>query len=91
MRRIAIRSLLCAAAFLLPFAGAVTLVASRATADNLLAQARAATVRYHDADNALADGFVDLGPNPQEGEGIEFVNFGIVDCSLDVAQPEALR
>jgi hypothetical protein len=58
--------------------------------NRLLAAARAATVQYHDADTALADGYVDLGANPVEGL-IEFVNFDLVfDCVLDVTRPDAL-
>lgn len=56
-----------------------------------LSAARAATTRYHDVNEALADGYIDLGVNPAEGDAIEFVNFGLVDCTLDVTQPEALR
>jgi len=55
-----------------------------------LAAARAATAKYHDFSQALADGYTELGPNPAEGNAIEFVNFGLVDCTLDVLQPEAL-
>jgi hypothetical protein len=55
-----------------------------------LAAARAATARYHDVSEALADGYVSFD-NPAEGDTIEFVNFGLVDCTLDVLQPEALR
>jgi hypothetical protein len=91
MRTSAIRSLLCTAALLLPLAGAAKLVAAGSPVDDLLAQARAATAQYHDADAALADGYANLGPNPEEGVGLEFVNFGLVDCSLDVRHPEALR
>ena len=61
------------------------------TVNQQLAQARAATVRYHDVDAAIADGYVDVGVNPAEGEAVEFVNFGLVDCTLDAQQPEALR
>jgi hypothetical protein len=56
-----------------------------------LAAARAATARYHDPNAALADGYIDLGPNPGEGGTIDFVNFDLVDCTLDVRRPEALR
>jgi hypothetical protein len=55
-----------------------------------LAAARAATVKYHDFNEALADGYTDMGPNPFEENSVEFVNFGLVDCNLDVLQPEAL-
>ena len=56
-----------------------------------LAQARAATVQYHDFNAALADGYTELGANPEEDGAIEFVNFNLVDCTLDAAHPEALR
>lgn len=56
-----------------------------------LAQARAATAQYHDYNDALADGYTELGPNPEEGGAIEFVNFALVDCTLDARHPEALR
>jgi hypothetical protein len=84
----------------IPFAAACLLFTGSATihGDDLgstvnqqLAAARAATAQYHDVNEALADGFIDMGVNPEEGEAIEFVNFGIVDCTLDVAHPEALR
>jgi hypothetical protein len=92
MRRTVIQSLLCSAALLLALAGPAKLLAARSTLEDLLAQARAATARYHNVDNALADGYVDIGPHPEEGAGIEFVNFGLADdCTLDVTRPEALR
>ena len=55
-----------------------------------LAMARAATAQYHDTDVALAAGYVQLPPNPFEDNAVEFVNFPLVDCTLDVRQPEAL-
>jgi len=55
-----------------------------------LAAARAATAKYHDFSEALADGYKELKPNPFEDNAIEFVNFGLIDCTLDVLQPEAL-
>jgi hypothetical protein len=56
-----------------------------------LARARAATARYHDVEAAIADGYVSVGQNPFEGEAFEYVNFGLVDCTLDAQHPEALR
>jgi hypothetical protein len=56
-----------------------------------LAAARAATAQYQDASEALADGYVYIGANPDEGDIVEFANFGLVDCTLDVLRPEALR
>ncbi len=62
-----------------------------ATVNQQLAGARAATARYHDADAAIADGYVNMGVNPFEGEAVEFLNFGLLDCTLDALHPEALR
>lgn len=56
-----------------------------------LAAARAATAKYHDFNEALADGYNNLGPNPSEENEIEFVNFGLVSCTPDTAQPAALN
>ena len=56
-----------------------------------LAAARAATARYHDVNEALAAGYVALGTNPAEDDAFELVNFNLIDCTLDVTQPEALR
>jgi hypothetical protein len=92
MRRTVIRFLLTTAAFLLPWSVAPTQAGAGGIAQDPLAQARAATARYHDPANALTDGYVNLGPNPEEGGWIEFVNFErATDCTLDVTQPEALR
>src|SRR4051794_3935795 len=55
-----------------------------------LAAARAATAKYHDVEQALADGYTDLGPNPFEENELEFVNFALVNCTLDILQPQAL-
>jgi hypothetical protein len=56
-----------------------------------LAAARAATAAYHDVDIAQADGYVNVGVNPSEGETVEFLNIGLIDCKLDPLHPEALR
>jgi hypothetical protein len=56
-----------------------------------LAAARAATAKYHDVNEAIADGYVPLGTNPAEGDAFELVNFNLIDCTLDATQPEALR
>jgi hypothetical protein len=54
-----------------------------------LAQARNATAKYHDVAVAEADGyeFTDCVP----GEGLEYVNFGLLDCTFDIEHPEALH
>jgi len=63
-----------------------------ASVNQQLAQARAASATYHDPSAALADGYIELGPNPAEGDAIEFLNVGrAMDCTLDAAHPEALR
>jgi len=82
---------LAAAGLVVP--GAVTIRADEQgpSVSQQLAAARAATARYHDFNEALADGFADLGPNPFEADEIEFVNFGLVDCTLDASQPAALN
>ena len=54
-----------------------------------LALARAGTAQYHDLAQVLADGYTPMGFNPEEGV-FEFVNFSLVDCATDPAQPEGL-
>jgi hypothetical protein len=80
------------AAACLLFTGAVTLHGDDlgSSVNRQLAAARAATTKYHDYHQALTDGFTDLGPNPFEDNAVEFVNFDLVDCTLDVLQPEAM-
>ena len=57
-----------------------------------LALARAATVRFHDPSVALAENYVDLGVNPEEGGANEYVNFDLISsCTLDVQRPQALQ
>ena len=67
-----------------------------ATPDNLsaatnqqLAQARRATARYHDIAQAEADGYVNINIY-EGGEGLHYVNFGLVDATFDPAHPEVL-
>jgi len=66
------------------------------SADNLsaatnaeLAQARNATAKYHNVATAEADGYVFVGCVP--GEGLEYVNFSLIDCNFDIEHPEALH
>lgn len=54
-----------------------------------LARARNATARYHDFDVADRDGYEFLHCVP--GEGLEYVNWSIVDCNFDIDHPEALH
>jgi hypothetical protein len=58
--------------------------------ESFVAEARAATERYHDRSQAIADGFRLLGPDfPAMGE--HWVNPGrMVDGTLDVLRPQAL-
>jgi len=53
-----------------------------------LAEARNATAKYHDVEQALADGYVQRGFAP--GEGIHFVNTSLIDCRFDPTHPETL-
>ena len=82
---------------LIGIAPATTSTTSAATAvDNLspvtnheLALARQATARYHDFARADADGYEFL--HCVEGEGLEYVNWSLVDCNFDIEHPEALH
>jgi hypothetical protein len=65
--------------------------AGRSTLQQQLAAARAATARFHDPSEAVAAGYTYIGPIPGEAGTIDFVNFNLIDCTLDVTQPEALR
>jgi hypothetical protein len=92
MRRF-LGSIPLAAACVLVFSASATVHGDNLgpTVNQQFALARAATVRYHDVSEALADGYIDMGVNPGEGDAVEFVNFGLVDCTLDPSHPEALR
>jgi hypothetical protein len=54
-----------------------------------LAEARNATAKYLDVEQAIADGYVNEGYAP--GEGFEYVNEGLIDCTFDAEQPEVLH
>jgi hypothetical protein len=54
-----------------------------------LARARNATARYHDFDRAADDGYEFL--HCEDGEGLEYVNWSLVDCNFDIEHPEALH
>ncbi len=69
---------------------------SVATLDNLsaatnqqLAQARRGTARYHDIEQAEADGYVNINVY-ESGEGLHYVNFALVDGNFDPEHPEVL-
>jgi hypothetical protein len=59
-----------------------------------LAAARAATAKYHDVNQAVADGFVPVSPCveiPNVGAmGIHYINFSRADLNVDVSEPEYL-
>lgn len=54
-----------------------------------LALARKGTAKYHDFDKADAEGYEFLACVP--GEGFEYVNWSLVDCTFDIEHPEALH
>ena len=54
-----------------------------------LARARNATAKYHDFDRADDEGYEFLQCVP--GEGLEYVNWSLVDCTFDIEHPEALH
>jgi hypothetical protein len=60
-----------------------------AATNQQLAQARRATARYHDIAQAEADGYVNINIY-EEGEGLHYVNFSLVDGTFDPERPEVL-
>jgi hypothetical protein len=54
-----------------------------------LAQARRGTAKYHDISQAEADGYVNINIY-EGGEGLHYVNFGLVDGIFDPEHPEVL-
>jgi hypothetical protein len=73
-----------------------TSAAPTAKVDNLspitkqeLALARSATAKYHDFDTAQDEGYEFL--QCVMGEGLEYVNWSLVDCNFDIEHPEALH
>jgi hypothetical protein len=70
--------------------------ASVPTADNLssetnkqLARARRGTAKYHDIEQAEADGYVNINIY-ESGEGLHYVNFSLIDATFDPERPEVL-
>jgi hypothetical protein len=68
---------------------------ARAEQFETVAQARAATARYHDVQTALTDGYVPAGPcvemSGMGAMGIHYVNHDLLaDGVIDVARPELL-
>jgi hypothetical protein len=60
-----------------------------AATNQQLAQARRATARYHDIAQAEADGYVNINIY-EEGEGLHYVNFSLIDGTFDPERPEVL-
>src|SRR6476620_3093992 len=54
-----------------------------------ITRARNATAKYHDFDRARAEGYEFL--HCVEGEGLEYVNWSLVDANFDIERPEALH
>ena len=54
-----------------------------------LAQARRGTARYHDIEQAEADGYVNINIY-ESGEGLHYVNFSLLDANFDPERPEVL-
>ena len=58
-----------------------------------LAAVRQATAKYHDVENALADGFVSLVhcvSSPAGAMGVHYLNPGRLDGNIDLLEPEVL-
>lgn len=73
-----------------------TSAAASAAVDNFspatnheLALARKGTAKYHNFDRADDEGYEFLACVP--GEGLEYVNWSLVDCTFDIEHPEALH
>src|SRR5678815_2626373 len=54
-----------------------------------LALARRGTAKYHDIEQAVADGYININIY-EPGEGLHYVNFGLVDATFDPERPEVL-
>jgi len=55
-----------------------------------LARARAATAKYHNVEQAMADGYVQASPDIP-GEGFHYVKFSALDCAFNPEEPEVLH
>lgn len=54
-----------------------------------ITRARDATAKYHNFDVAAAEGYQFL--HCVEGEGLEYINWSLVDATFDIEHPEALH
>lgn len=58
-----------------------------------IAQARAATARFHDIEVARAEGYQQISPcreSPAGGMGFHYGNFSLMDATIDPAHPEVI-
>ena len=72
-----------------PAAFAVKKKAMSAATEKELALARSATAKYHDIEQALADGYENFNLYVT-GEGFHYVKFSLIDGTFDPSQPEML-
>jgi hypothetical protein len=70
-------------------AGPASTDSELALLDSELAAARAGTARYQRVENAVADGYVDIGLCVP-GQGCHFLNASLIDAEFDPAKPEIL-
>ena len=96
MMTLRISLLLVAICSLLVGSGATRVHTTNSAANHLspatlqeLAAARSATARYHDIDQAIADGYTDIHLY-LSGEGFHYVNFSLIDANFDPEHPEVL-
>ncbi len=83
---------LLVAALVMIFMAPVVLAAPGAPGGGVnseLAAARRATAMYHDVDEALADGYVQLSGHVP-GMGAHFANLGLLDGTFSLTHPEIL-
>ena len=60
-----------------------------AATEQELAQARRATAKYHDIEQAEADGYVNFNLY-ETGEGFHYIKFSLLDGTFNPAEPEIL-
>src|SRR5687768_16148993 len=81
--------LICSTAMTTSTTSAAAVDNFSAATNHELARARKGTAKYHDFDRADEDGYEFLACVP--GEGFEYVNWSLVDCTFDIEHPEALH
>ena len=88
MRRLRIAALVLAVVTVGSVAG-MAVAANAQPGGSELPALRNATAKYHDFDRADDEGYEFLQCVP--GEGYEYVNWSLVDCTFDIEHPEALH